>query len=36
MQEHWLILCDDPAVAGRVAVRNRLFAFRCAGTGKAP
>ena len=36
MHEHWLVSCHDPAVAGRLAVRNRIFAFRCAGTGKAP
>jgi hypothetical protein len=30
MQQHWLVLCDDPEVSGQVAIRARTFAFRCA------
>jgi len=29
--ERWLVKCDDPAVSGRVVVRERIFNFRCAG-----
>jgi hypothetical protein len=35
MHEHWLVFCHDPAVAGRIAVRNRIFDFHCAGMGKS-
>jgi hypothetical protein len=31
MQQHWLVLCHDPDVAGDVALRGRTFLFRCAG-----
>jgi hypothetical protein len=31
MQQHWLVLCHDPAVSGQVAARERIFEFRCAG-----
>jgi hypothetical protein len=31
LPERWLVKCDDPAVSGRVAVRGRIFNFRCAG-----
>jgi hypothetical protein len=27
---HWIAVCDDPAVSGRVVVRGRPFAFHCA------
>lgn len=30
MQQHWLVLCHDPAVSGQIAVRERIFEFRCA------
>lgn len=33
MQEHWLVLCNDPAVFGQVAVWERTFTFRCAEHG---
>lgn len=30
MQQHWLVLCHDPAISGQVAVGKRTFTFRCA------
>jgi hypothetical protein len=31
MRQHFLVLCDDPSVAGTLRVRSRSFAFKCAG-----
>jgi hypothetical protein len=30
LREHRLVSCDDPSVSGQVAIRDRVFAFRCA------
>ena len=30
MPERWLVKCDDPAVSGQIAVKGRVFEFRCA------
>ncbi len=30
MQQHWLVACSDPSVAGQVVMRQRRLPFRCA------
>jgi hypothetical protein len=30
MQQHWIVVCSDPAVSGQLVIRERRLPFRCA------
>ena len=30
MQQHWIVVCNDPAASGQVVIRERRLPFRCA------
>ena len=30
MQQHWIVVCSDPAASGQVVIRERRLPFRCA------
>jgi len=30
MQQHWIVVCSDPAASGQIVIRERRLPFRCA------
>ena len=35
MQQHWIVVCNDPALSGQVVIRERRLPFQCAQAASA-